>query len=462
MINADVFKDGRIAVYQQTVSDSVRFERIKFKFPDSWSGYAKTAVFRYKDTVINVILDSENELCTGENECYIPHEVIKYPFFTVSAFGVKDSSVATTERAAINIIQSGYEEGDVPSEPTPTEYQQLINITDEAKAIAQSVRDDADNGLFKGEKGDTGPQGIQGLQGEKGDPRPVGPQGPKGERGEQGEKGLQGEQGKQGEKGEQGPAGPKGEKGDPGEISSEYANNTFASAVSNSAEGTVVKPDDISSLEHNLKIKLTSDSITDFSTVKVFRYGKNLFNPTLFTAAGWNIEDDGAYSGLPNLLAELYKIDKGGIPGIPYLTGLSYSVSFSAKADITSSGGMSLYVYIYYTDGTNEAIRVNSTEYKYYSLVSSSQKTVDKIAFGYNTGYKTYVKNFIISIGSDLSYEPYKEVQSTAANNDGTVYGLTSASPYMTLITDTDGVVINCDYKADTKKYIDNKIAELF
>lgn len=456
MINADVFKDGRIAVYQQTVSDSVRFERIKFKFPDSWSGYAKTAVFRYKDTVINVILDSENELCTGENECYIPHEVIKYPFFTVSAFGVKDSSVATTERAAINIIQSGYEEGDVPSEPTPTEYQQLINITDETKAIAQSVRDDADNGLFKGEKGDTGPQGIQGLQGEQG---------------KQGEKGEQGPVGPKGEKGDpftyddftaEQLSGLKGEKGDPGEISSEYANNTFASAVSNSAEGTVVKPDDISSLEHNLKIKLTSDSITDFSTVKVFRYGKNLFNPTLFTEAGWNIEDDGAYSGLPNLLAVLYKIDKGGIPGIPYLTGLSYSVSFSAKADITTSGGMSLYVYIYYTDGTNEAIRVNSTEYKYYSLVSSSQKTVDKIAFGYNTGYKTYVKNFIISIGSDLSYEPYKEVQSTAANNDGTVYGLTSTSPYMTLITDTDGVVINCDYKADTKKYIDNKIAELF
>lgn len=104
MINADVFKDGRVAVYQQTVSDSVRFERIRFKFPDSWSGYAKTAVFRHKDTVINVILDPENELCTGENECYIPHEVIKYPFFTVSAFGVKDSSVATTERAAVTVF----------------------------------------------------------------------------------------------------------------------------------------------------------------------------------------------------------------------------------------------------------------------------------------------------------------------------------------------------------------------
>lgn len=456
MIKTDVLKDGRIVVYSDTVSDSVMFETMKFNFPESWNEFTKTAVFKSGDTTVSVILDEASELCISENECYIPHEVINYPEFTVSVFGVKDNKRVTAARGRVNVIQSGYALGDEPQEPTPDEYSQLLNLANETKQIAQSVKDDADNGLFKGEKGDPGPQGIQGVQGE---------------------------QGKQGEKGEQGPAGPKGEKGDPftyndftaeqlsalkgekgdpGEISSEYANNTFASAVSNSAEGTVVKPDDISSLEHNLKIKLTSDSITDFSTVKVFRYGKNLFNPTLFTEAGWMIEDDGAYSGVPILLSQKYSFEEGGIPGIPFLPELQYSVSFTAKADITVSGNMALYVYIYYTDGTNEVLRVNSTEYKYYSLVSSSKKSVDKIAFGYNTGYKTYVKNFIISIGSDLSYEPYKEVQSTAANNDGTVYGLTSASPYMTLITDTDGVVINCDYKADTKKYIDNKIAELF
>ena len=235
LINADVFKDGRVAVYQQTVSDSVRFERIRFKFPDSWSGYAKTAVFRHKDTVINVILDPENELCTGENECYIPHEVIKYPFFTVSAFGVKDSSVATTERAAVNVVQSGYEEGDVPSEPTPTEYQQLISLAEEAKSTARSVRDDADSGLFKGEKGDTGAQGEKGEQGETGAQGPVGPVGPQGEKGEKGDAftyedftpeqlaALKGE---------------KGDKGDPGEV--ENIDSTYNPASANAQSGMAV------------------------------------------------------------------------------------------------------------------------------------------------------------------------------------------------------------------------------
>lgn len=31
----------------------------------------------------------------------------------------------------------------------------------------------------------------------------------------------------------------------------------------------------------------------------------------------------------------------------------------------------------------------------------------------------------------------------------------------MTIITDSNAVVINCEYNVDTKKYIDNKIAEL-
>lgn len=57
----------------------------------------------------------------------------------------------------------------------------------DAVDVAASVRDDADAGLFNGEKGDTGPQGPQGPIGE------TGPQGPRGEQGPQGEKGDKGD-----------------------------------------------------------------------------------------------------------------------------------------------------------------------------------------------------------------------------------------------------------------------------
>lgn len=212
MIKTDVLEDGRIAVYSATVSDSVMFETMQFSFPDTWNGFTKTAVFKSGDTTVSVVLDkANNELCISEKECYIPHEVINYPEFTVSVFGVKDNKRVTSARGRVSVFQSGYELGDEPSEPTPDEYSQLANLAEEAKLIAQSVRDDADNGLFKGEKGDTGPQGIQG---EKGDTGEQGIQGPKGEKGDaftyedftaeqlaslKGEKGDTGEQGPPGE-----------------------------------------------------------------------------------------------------------------------------------------------------------------------------------------------------------------------------------------------------------------------
>ena len=48
------------------------FEKIRFNFPKNWNGYTKTAVFRNGETAVSVVLDKSSELCTGENECYIP------------------------------------------------------------------------------------------------------------------------------------------------------------------------------------------------------------------------------------------------------------------------------------------------------------------------------------------------------------------------------------------------------
>ena len=54
-------------------------------------------------------------------------------------------------------------------------------------------------------------------------------------------------------------------------------------------------------------------------------------------------------------------------------------------------------------------------------------------------------------------FEPYKEPQTETAIADGTVNGVKSVSPNMTLIADNDGVIINAKYintssNADTEK----------
>lgn len=82
---------------------------------------------------------------------------------------------------------------------TPVEQTTIAEIA----AIAQSVRDDADAGLF---------DGVQGPEG------PIGPVGPKGEQGVQGEKGDIGQQGPKGDKGDAGPQGPQGEPGPQGPV----------------------------------------------------------------------------------------------------------------------------------------------------------------------------------------------------------------------------------------------------
>ncbi len=160
MIKADVLENGSILIGEKTVSDSVKFETMAFSFPDSWKGFYKTAVFRNGDTVINVIIDKDSEYCLSDSECYIPNEVIKPPYFTVSVFGVQNERLATTARGSVKVVASGYEEGDEPSTPTADQYSQLLTLANNTKAIAESVKNTAESGGFDGKDGYTPIKGV--------------------------------------------------------------------------------------------------------------------------------------------------------------------------------------------------------------------------------------------------------------------------------------------------------------
>ena len=223
MIFAKVEENGILKVFDSTVSDGVRFDTVRFTFPKRWEGYAKTVLFRNEETAVSVVLNDENALCVGLDECYIPHEVLCAPFFTVSVSGVSGDRLATTSEAVVSVLPSGYGEGDPPDDPTPSEYQQIIGIMTAAEELAQSVRDDADAGLFQGEKGDKGDRGEQGARGEKG---------------EKGDTGQTGAQGVAGAKGDKGDKGDKGEKGDPGQDA--VTDQTYDPASENAQSGTAV------------------------------------------------------------------------------------------------------------------------------------------------------------------------------------------------------------------------------
>jgi hypothetical protein len=161
MIYAKVKGQKLILSGDTAVADSTNYLKICFETDEEWSGYDVTAVFSdSKQKSYSVIMIDENPLYLGNGCCYVPHEVISAPYFTVSVFGTKQDSVITTPAVTVCVKESGYIEGEVAQPPTPNEYQQIISAVDEIKGVANSVRADADSGVFNGEQGERGPSGV--------------------------------------------------------------------------------------------------------------------------------------------------------------------------------------------------------------------------------------------------------------------------------------------------------------
>lgn len=233
------------------VADSRNYLSAKFTFSTAdWEDIiTKTAVFRNGDMVYSQVL--------VDDACIIPWEVLKTGKLLVSVYG---GDRITVNSATVTVYPSGYAEGGIPSEPTPTVYEQLIDMLDKLRGgetgKVLSKKSDADldfdwtevseefiaeaveayleehpvptlteeevieivsdyiaehRSELKGDKGDKGDTGATGPQG------PAGPTGPQGATGPQGETGPQGPQGATGAKGDTGATGAKGDKGDKGD-----------------------------------------------------------------------------------------------------------------------------------------------------------------------------------------------------------------------------------------------------
>ena len=442
LINIDIFDGGRIVTYGTAVADSVLFEKIHFNFPAEWDGFAKTAVFTNGETKISVVLNENGNLCTGENECCIPHEVIKAPAFTVSVFGVSGDKRATTQIAQVSVKPSGYGEGATPAEPTPTEYEQLVAIANSAEQLAQSVRSDADSGAFKGDKGE------QGNKGDKGDTGAVGAKGDKGDKGDPGKDAVTDRA-----------YSPTSENAQSGKAVAEalkaertYANNSFSGALRGSASGEAVRLTDVSPIEHEIKIKLTAESNhSDFSGVTLKRYGKNLL-PYPYK----NTNMDYTFNGIN------YKVKSDGTV---VLNGTANEQSYFILAGLVLNKG------VYYLSGcpsggqgSTYSIYFQYDNFSYYKADYGSGVKIDinekkncavAITIGKNTAVNNLIFKPMLEVGSKLTdFEERRTAVAYTPAVDGTVTGVTSISPDMTFLSDTDGIIINAEYNKDLNKAI--------
>lgn len=139
--------------YTVLTDGSVNTVTAHFDFDAEWDGYTKTAVFASGSTVKRVLLD-------GSNQCTVPWEVLTQPgMLQIGVAGMDGDKILPSVKAIACVNEGIYTDGTAPAEPTPTEYAQLISLSEDTKAIAQSVRDDADAGKFDGDKGDKGDPG---------------------------------------------------------------------------------------------------------------------------------------------------------------------------------------------------------------------------------------------------------------------------------------------------------------
>lgn len=178
MITCKIHGQCLTVAQPRTVSDTIDYIGLEAEFSPDWD--EMTSIWAHiadvSGTVYDFLLhDGRAEwlnLAAGEYRIYF--------------HGTDGSRRITTEERTITVKSTGVLDGEPLPEIAPSAAEQIAADAAEAREIAQSVRDDADAGLFNGPQGERGPQGEQGERGERG---------PQGERGEQGVPGPQGEPG---------------------------------------------------------------------------------------------------------------------------------------------------------------------------------------------------------------------------------------------------------------------------
>ena len=245
--------------------------------------------------------------------------------------------------------------------------------------------------------------------------------------------------------------------------------NTFANALKGNASGTTITIGDVSPITHEMSVKISSDTVTDLTAVKVSRCGKNIV-PTV---------DSGIYySG-------------SAAQGKPYIPTSPTVLTSTQNIDVGSGGKRGVYAVIKLTEGKTYTLSfknlVNNCAtpaFKYCAGFRSNKGDLfgqsqidDAVVSASNPTSFTFTVpsgspyclvggyNYPNVAGDTISFEAMQiEVGSVATdfqdyisttytpNADGTVEGVTSLYPTTTLSTDTYGVIIDCEYNRDINK----------
>lgn len=194
----------------------------------------------------------------------------------------------------------------------------------------------------------------------------------------------------------------------------------------NSKYGEIITADNVHPIEHKLKVKLSSDTITDFSGVTVTRCGKNLFDNQTKNSH-WEL-----------------KFVNGSNTGEIIANNSTFTSDYIRIMPSVKLTGNYIKNWAFYND--NKTF-VNGSESKSSSVTRTL--TVPNNAYYIRFSCQIEKNNgsgVQLEFGTtSTEYEKYKE-QTAMANANGTVDGLNSLSPSMTVLSDNNNTMIHISY----------------
>lgn len=252
----------------------------------------------------------------------------------------------------------------------------------------------------------------------------------------------------------------------------EYVNNNCANAVKGNVTSIVVSVSDVSPLEHNVKVKVSSPTI-DLTTVQVTRSGKNVFdavNATKVSGASSFTNTNGVITVTQDYAGNWASAN---VPLSPGLVGSTITITCKSVVSgvnkagvrvqwITSAGSAAGDIILGNPDGDGNiavtGVVPSQPDASHNTLCLMLYSNTDA-ALTTGTTYTTTYSNIQIEIGrTATTYTPYQG-QTYKPKADGTVLGVTSISPYMTLMTNTTGIVLDVTYNKDINSNLGGDIS---
>ena len=251
-----------------------------------------------------------------------------------------------------------------------------------------------------------------------------------------------------------------------------YANNNFANALKGSASSNVVRLTDVSPIEHTLTVKLKNKNLFDISSVVGFQTIRDLTYQSYYGSVS---EDKtvtcryGAY-GQGLVLKDWSKYLKAGTYTISadcYYPTTANTVKYEITANLPQFGISSQNQSKTITPDTwtrlSFTVNVASEGNCYLLLqpvgnagafypIDVKFKNIQLEQGSAATSYSPYIADFstvgITRYGDTAADEP----QTYSPTSDGEVSAVTSLYPVTTLISDTDGLIIEAEYNRDINK----------